>query len=123
MPSSLARACAAPPRVEQALQPRAFGLGAAQGRLQRAEALLGGAAARALEREQVGQLGDLPVEPVEHRVAAGDLPGEEELADHEDGDQEHDGEEEGRQGVDEARPVVEAPARGAPASADRRHVR
>ena len=43
------------------------------------DGLLDGAPVRALERQEVGQFGDLAVEALEHGVAARDLAGEEEL--------------------------------------------
>ena len=52
---------------------RALGLRGAERRLEPGEGLLRRAPARALERQKIGQLGDLAVEAVEHRVASGDL--------------------------------------------------
>ena len=68
--AELARPALAPrlPGFEQALQAAALVLGGAQGRLQGRQVLLDRAPARALEGEEVGQLGDLAVEPVEDGV-------------------------------------------------------
>ena len=71
-----------------------------------------------LQRQQLGQFVDLRVEAVEHLVLAGDFAAEQELRQHEDGQQEHDGQQQRRQRVDEARPVVDA-AIAAPAAGER----
>lgn len=69
--------------------------------------LLQGAPPGAFEGEEVGQFGDLPVEPAQHRVAPGDFLRQEELPGDEDRQQEHHREQQGRQRVDVARPDVE----------------
>ena len=56
---------------------------------------------------EVGQFVDLRVEPVQHLVLAGDLAAQQELRQHEHRQQEHDGEQQRRQRVDETRPVVD----------------
>ena len=61
---------------------------------------------RALERQQIGQFLDLPIEPHERLVLARNLAREEELRQHEHRQQENDHQQHRRQGVDEARPIV-----------------
>src|SRR5690606_32662695 len=63
----------------------------------------------ALKREQLRQLVDLHVQPVEHLVAACDLLTEKKLSQHKDGEQEHAGKKQRRQCVDEAWPVIDMP--------------
>ena len=107
-PSSLARLSRALSGFEHALQAAALVLGGAERRLQGRKVLLDRAPARALEREKVGQVGDLAVEPVEDGLLGGDLLGEEELPEHEHRQHEGDGEQHRRQGVDEAGPIADA---------------
>ena len=90
-----------------------------EGRGQGRDLALVGALLRALEREQVGQLLDLPVEPCQRLVLAGHLARQEELRQHEHGEEKDDDEQHRRQGVDEARPVID---RLVAASARQRHV-
>ena len=60
------------------------------------------------QRQQVGQLRDLRVEPLQRRVLAGDFLLQEELHHDEHREQEDDAEDQRRQRVDEARPVIHA---------------
>ena len=83
-------------------------LGARQARPQARDLVLEIDLAGLLERQQIGELGDLDVEAGERGVLAGHLLREEELHHHEHGEQEDDAENEGRQRVDEAGPVVDA---------------
>ena len=98
---------------QQLLEPALLRLGSRQRRLQVGKRILLVLRVGSLQRQQLGQFVDLRVEAIENRVLAGDLAAEKELRQHEDGEQEHDGQEQRRQRVDEARPVVNAPV-GAP---------
>ena len=60
------------------------------------------------QRQQLGELRELRVEPLQRGVLAGDFLRQEELHDHEHREQEHDAEDQRRQRVDEAGPVVDA---------------
>ena len=62
----------------------------------------------ALERQQIGQLLDLPIETRERGVLPRHLAREEKLREHEYGKQEDDDEQHRRQSIDKSRPVVEA---------------
>ncbi len=75
-------------------------------RLQRGEVGLEIAGIGLFELQQVAQLRDLRVEPRHRRVLAADLLPEKELAQHEQREQENDHQQEARQGIDEARPVI-----------------
>src|SRR5690606_34889032 len=63
---------------------------------------------RALQRQKLGKLVDLGVEAVQHLVLPADFAREQKLRKHEDRQQEHDGQEQGRKRIDKARPVVNA---------------
>ncbi len=63
----------------------------------------------ALQRQELGQFLNLAVEAGKHAVLVVDLTAEQELRQHENGQQEHDCQEQRRQGIDEARPVIDMP--------------
>ena len=102
--ASLSRFCSRSALSSVARQGRDLGL---------VRALLG-----ALQRQEVGQLLDLPIELGERLVLARDLPRQEELRQHEHRQQKNDDEQHRRQSVDEARPIVH---RLVAASARQRH--
>jgi 3',5'-cyclic AMP phosphodiesterase CpdA len=72
------------------------------------ELLLQAELAGLLQREQLGELRNLRSKARERGVFAGDLLGEVELHDHEHGEQEDDAEDQRRQRVDEAGPIIHA---------------
>ncbi len=71
------------------------------------ELIVGIGLAGPLQSQERGQFVDLLMQLGEHRVLAGDFAGEEELRQHEDREKEGDGEQHGRQGIDEARPIID----------------
>ena len=83
-------------------------LGGREVRAQRGERVLEVGLADLFQRQQLGELGDLRVEPLQRGVLAGHFLRQEELHHHEHREQEDDAEEQRRQRVDEARPVVDA---------------
>ena len=110
---ALRRGGAAADALVQPLQAVALAFGAGEAGAQLRELLLEIELAGLLQRQQLGQLRDLRVEPLQRRVLAGDFLRQEELHDHEHREQEHDAEEQRRQRVDEARPVIRCRVRGA----------
>src|SRR4029453_15865280 len=104
----LALRVAATDPVVEALVAVALAFGRRQARLQHAELLLQAELAGLLQRQKLGELGNLRVEAVERGVFAGDLLGQVKLHEHEHCQQEDDGKDERRKGVDESRPVIHA---------------
>ncbi len=92
----------------EALEPVALALGRRQIRPHGGEHVFEIDLAGLFERKQFGQLGDLHVEPLQGDVLAGHFLREEELHDRKDGQQEDDAEHQGRERVDETRPVIDA---------------
>ncbi len=92
----------------KALVAVALGLGRGEARAQLRELLLQAELAGFLHRQELGELRDLRGEPAERGVFAGHFLGQIELHHHEHGEQEDDAEDQRRQGIDEARPVVHA---------------
>src|SRR5690606_28468137 len=93
---------------QKALQARTLGLGTGERSAQRRKRILEILIGRALQGQKLRQLVDLRVEPVEHLVLAADLAAEQELRQHENREQEHDGEQQRRQRIDEAWPEIDA---------------
>ena len=91
-----------------ALEAVALALGADERGTQLRELVLEIDLARFLHRQQIGELRDLRVEAAERGVLAGDFLLQIELHHHEHGQNEDDGQDQRRQRVDEARPVIQA---------------
>ena len=98
----------------------AVALGAGERGAQLRELVLEIGLAGLFHRQQLGELRDLRVEPGQRGVLAGDFLLQIELHHHEHGEQEDDAEDQRRQRVDEARPVVHAAV--AAARSCKRHV-
>ena len=101
-----------------AAQAVAFALGRRQRGVQLRDLLLETDLAGPLQREQVGKPRDLRVEARQRGVLAGDFLRQKELRHHEHGEQKDDRQDQRRQGVDEARPVIHA---AVAAAAGKRH--
>ena len=85
----------------------------AQLRRQRLEVVAQVGAGRLLERQHLGELGKLAVQPRQRLVAPGERLVQEELRQNEDHDQEDDDHQQARQRVHEARPGVDVPSASA----------
>ena len=96
----------------------AFALGRRQRGAQLRDLLLETDLAGPLQRQQVGEPRDLRVEARERGVLAGDFLRQKELRHHEHGEQKDDRQDQRRQRVDEARPVIHA---AVAAAAGKRH--
>src|SRR5262245_4782801 len=99
---------AAADALVKALVAVALALARRQARSQRVELLLEAERAGLLQREQLRELRDLRIEPVERGVFARHFLRQEELYDDEYGQHEDDAEDQRRQRVDESGPVVHA---------------
>ncbi len=111
--------CAAAEAFVEPLEAVAFAFGPGEARAHLGELLLEAELAGLLQRQQLGELRNLRGETRERGVLAGDLLRQIELHDHEHGEQEDDAEDQRRQRVDEAGPIVHA---GVAAGACKSHV-
>ncbi len=93
-------------RAEQSGQALVLLVLVGQGRLERREAVLDRFLLRALKREQLGELGQLTVQPRQHRVLAAHGLGDDEVGEHEQRHEEGHHQQQGGEHVDEARPVI-----------------
>ncbi len=105
--------------VEQCLQPRPFILRRGKGGLQARQGVLHILLVALFHGQKFGQFGNLAVETRQHLVLAGNLTRQHELREHEDRQQKHDGHQQRRQRIDEARPIIHTPV--AAAVARKRH--
>ena len=103
-----ASAGAAADALVEAPEAVAFAFGARQAGAHLRDLLLEAHLAGLFQRQQLGELRDLRVEAGERGVLSGHLLRQVELHDREHGQQEDDAEDQRRQRVDEARPVVHA---------------
>ena len=110
---------AARSRIEKRLQARALVFGCGKGGLQARECVLNILLVAFFHGQKFGQFGNLAVETCQHLVLAGDFPRQNELRQHEDREQKHDGHEQRRKRVDETRPIIHTPV--AAAVARKRH--